>query len=314
MAIETFLELYLPIVFTLDTLRTQRDTTAEHLYHAVTNFEHIVCTCIGCFVLSEVTPLSRLLQTPTLDFATAARFVAKLDATLQEREADSHGFFKNIVYAQACEIAKELFTTPALPRSHQRRLSKTAVEPEDFFRENVFVPFLHDLRVGVKERLSVLQQPRVQLLTQLRPERIVAVESIATLYKELRNLFEHRLPQPMQLFAELERWKKESTALLARPNYADKWLCDMLHDCDPTVYPNVHYLFIYLATLPVTTASAERSFSALKRIKTYCRSTMAENRLNGLAAAFIHKKIDLEPDDILSKFILKHPRRLDFGS
>ena len=116
----------------------------------------------------------------------------------------------------------------------------------------------------------------------------------------------------MQLY--MVSWKKESVALLDKPGYANKWLSEMIHDCDPTIYLDVHQLFIYLVTLPVTTTSVERSFSALKRIKTYCRSTMTENRLNGLAAAFIHKKVDIEPDEILSKFVLKHPCRLDFGS
>jgi len=47
-----------------------------------------------------------------------------------------------------------------------------------------------------------------------------------------------------------------------------------------------------------TTASAERSFSSLKRIKTYLRTTMCNERLTDLAILSIHsrraKKIDLE--------------------
>jgi len=35
----------------------------------------------------------------------------------------------------------------------------------------------------------------------------------------------------------------------------------------------VYKLAKLIVTIPSTTASAERSFSALKRIKTYCRST-----------------------------------------
>ena len=34
-------------------------------------------------------------------------------------------------------------------------------------------------------------------------------------------------------------------------------------------YPNIHTLQLILATLPFTTASAERSFNCLKRLKTY---------------------------------------------
>ena len=41
-------------------------------------------------------------------------------------------------------------------------------------------------------------------------------------------------------------------------------------------------LMLYL-TIPVTVASAERSFSKLKLIKTYLRSSMGQERLSGLA-------------------------------
>ena len=39
-------------------------------------------------------------------------------------------------------------------------------------------------------------------------------------------------------------------------------------------------LFCPIYMIPVTTATAERSFSALRRLKTYSRSTMSKERLN----------------------------------
>ena len=39
--------------------------------------------------------------------------------------------------------------------------------------------------------------------------------------------------------------------------------------------------------MPVTSAITERSFSVLKLIKTYLRSTMVENRLNGLSLTHV---------------------------
>lgn len=48
------------------------------------------------------------------------------------------------------------------------------------------------------------------------------------------------------------------------------------------------YLFL---TLPVTVASAERSFSKLKIIKNYLRSTMGQERLSSLAIISIENKI-----------------------
>lgn len=41
----------------------------------------------------------------------------------------------------------------------------------------------------------------------------------------------------------------------------------------------------------VSSASVERSFSCLKRVKTYLRGTMGQNRLSGLCRISIHKDI-----------------------
>ena len=46
-----------------------------------------------------------------------------------------------------------------------------------------------------------------------------------------------------------------------------------------------------LLTISVTVASAERSFSKLKLIKSYLRSTMSQERLNELAILSIEKEL-----------------------
>ena len=51
--------------------------------------------------------------------------------------------------------------------------------------------------------------------------------------------------------------------------------------------PNVSVALRILFTLPVSMASAECSFSKLKLIKTYLRSTMLQSRLVGLATISI---------------------------
>jgi hypothetical protein len=47
------------------------------------------------------------------------------------------------------------------------------------------------------------------------------------------------------------------------------------------------------ATLPVTTATGGKNFSAVKYLKNYLQSTMIEDRLNGLAHLYINRDIEL---------------------
>ncbi|KAJ8881868.1 hypothetical protein PR048_018354 [Dryococelus australis] len=75
-----------------------------------------------------------------------------------------------------------------------------------------------------------------------------------------------------------------------------------LMKCEEILFPNLHILLKILATLPVTAASLERSFSTLKRLKTYLRNSTGEDRLNGLARMSIHRSIPLNEDILLEKF------------
>jgi hypothetical protein len=56
-------------------------------------------------------------------------------------------------------------------------------------------------------------------------------------------------------------------------------------------YPNVSIAYRILFTMLVTVASAQRSFSKLKLLKNYLRSTMTQGRLNGLIILCIEKKL-----------------------
>ena len=56
-------------------------------------------------------------------------------------------------------------------------------------------------------------------------------------------------------------------------------------------FPNACIVFRILLTILVTVASTERSFSKLKLIKSYLRSTMPQERLSGLAILSIVKEM-----------------------
>jgi hypothetical protein len=59
-------------------------------------------------------------------------------------------------------------------------------------------------------------------------------------------------------------------------------------------FPNACIAYRILLTIPITVASIERSFSKLKLIKFYLRSTMSQGKLNRLAILSIEKKKMLE--------------------
>ncbi|KAM3277525.1 hypothetical protein ACQJBY_045427 [Aegilops geniculata] len=80
-------------------------------------------------------------------------------------------------------------------------------------------------------------------------------------------------------------------------------------------YPNVSIAYHILLTVPVTIASAERSFSKLKLLKNYLRSTMSQDRLNGLAMCCIEKNMldSINLDIVIDDFASKNARKSRFS-
>ena len=58
-------------------------------------------------------------------------------------------------------------------------------------------------------------------------------------------------------------------------------------------------------TMGLTTASAKLSFSSLRRLKTYLRSTMTQERLCNLALLHIERDVSSKLWDILDELVLK---------
>ena len=77
-------------------------------------------------------------------------------------------------------------------------------------------------------------------------------------------------------------------------------------------FPNTTIAYRILLTIPVTVASAERSFSKLKLIKTYLRSTISQERLNGLAMISIEQDMlkTIDYKDLIEEFASKNARRM----
>ena len=74
------------------------------------------------------------------------------------------------------------------------------------------------------------------------------------------------------------------------------------------LYYSLAVLIQILATLPVATATNERSFSAIKYLKTYLRNTTKEVRLNGLTLLYVHRDINLDFRQVITEFLRKNPK------
>ena len=106
--------------------------------------------------------------------------------------------------------------------------------------------------------------------------------------------------------------------VLAKRTLADKGqeletINDVLTGVIPfkAAFPNLVKLLQLSLTIVVSTAECERSFSALKRIKSYLRSTMSTQRASNLTVLSIERELSetLSLDEVINLFAAKDKNR-----
>ena len=89
-------------------------------------------------------------------------------------------------------------------------------------------------------------------------------------------------------------------------------LLETLNVTNQDLYPNIYAIFTVLITMPVSSASSERSFSVMRRVKNCLRATMGDERLSNLSLLRIHRTRNLSVEDVVNKFAVRKNGRLDF--
>ena len=77
-----------------------------------------------------------------------------------------------------------------------------------------------------------------------------------------------------------------------------------------SIFPQTSRLLQLLLVMPATSATAERSFSSLRHVKTYLRTTMKQERLNHLMMIYIHQDRKIDTEEAMNEFILFNSERM----
>jgi hypothetical protein len=129
-------------------------------------------------------------------------------------------------------------------------------------------------------------------------------EQIATLFETYQT----------DLTCNLDEFKREIARWRTRWSITPRdQMPTSLCAVNPVLYPSIDSILCIMLTMPVTSATAERSFSVLRRLKTYVRSTMNNDRLSSLALMHIHRDFSVDLNRVKEKFVSAKTRRTDFG-
>lgn len=304
-ALHMFKDAYQLIIDTLGDLATDGDKNAVGLKRSMQDFGFLVCLTVCEHVLQISLKLSNFLQNPSLDLVAAATEADDVVKTLRHIRGDDGAWQK--LYADTKRLANTQNIEPTKPRTAGRQMHRDNLPgdtPELYWKRSVFYPLLDHLATEIESRIIT---PKDRFLAQyLIPSKLhlLTPEKEATVFMP----FAGDLPDKnFQAYKnELLKWKCKWENRSDKPSD----LIQTLKHAHPDFYPNIHVAVKILLTMPVSSATAERSFSSLKRIKTYLRSTMVEDRLNGLSLMHIHRDHQIDLDRIIQQFAADGNRRI----
>ena len=281
-------------------------STAAGLRKRMESFQFIIFIVMWERILRAFNATSTILQSPKMDLSSAARLLNCTMTELQYLRND----WKSVVET-ATALANSWGIEAVFRRPIDRRSNpEYGIDTEAIFKVNVFYRTIDiamaELRVRFEGQNSV-----VKLFSFLHPKQLLKYSN-----EELKSFTNHLLHTYSLDFTEdlefeVRAFKTEFAAEIGEKETIGE-LCDILVGSSLcSSFPNLHKLLVLFLTIPVTVATAERSFSKLKLIKTYLRSKMHQERLYHLSIISIEnaEAVALDKKCLVQKFACANATR-----
>ncbi|XP_076944684.1 uncharacterized protein LOC143615449 [Bidens hawaiensis] len=279
-------------------------------------FDFLVSIVIWYEVLNTVNIVSKRLQSKDMHLEIAIKEIKRLIEVFKDFK--ENGFLKAI--NEAKKLAIEMGIDPifaqkrVIKRKKQSDESSSSQEAsftrEEDFRVNYFLYITDQAIASLETRFDQFKNYE-KLFGFLFPHNLRGIDDedlkLSCNFLENALKFEGRSDiDGEELYMELSSLDTLYTMEFKSPVEVLKHLNETQEN-----FPNARIAYRILLSIPVTVASAERSFSKLKLLKSYLRTTMSQERLNGLAMIAIESEIldNINCEEVIKQFVVKNARR-----
>ena len=277
--------------------------------------------CGAVFAPSE--DIAKRLQGENVTAQGALESVTLLIEQLQNLRSEEK---MNSLYDNMVEVAEKL----SLKMPEQQRIGKTPKRfrhtsndiEEDFTGQTSLLKatlrrnFFEALDLMIDSLKKRFDQPGMEIAAKREQLLLQATHTVipGTSVPDMdlpSNINQTNLVTQLRLLPNICNAKKVSTVTQ---------LATILNDLHPEtrgLFTEVMQLVKLILSLPISAASSERSFSALRRIRTWVRNRMTQGRLTHLALMHVHKDIVDKVDivELMKVWAKKTPERhAVFGS
>nr|CAI5843510.1 unnamed protein product [Callosobruchus analis] len=303
------------LVKSLETLSVEGNyatrKSAYQLHSAVTKPVFIVSLQTIAKYSAVIEPVVNALQAKSIDMISVGKHIKNIkDILRNDREFPDR--ISNEILQKARAVAMDLnieISVPRLAHKQTHRSNPPSDNDNEYWRRSLIIPYIDSLISSLNIRFSQENTPAFAL-SRLHPLYMTKT-SIADLHKNAESFQEF---YNLDITGELNLWHNLwVTKALSDDQLKDIEVVDLFKEAN-IFYPAVRKALIILSTIPCTTATVERSFSTLRRVKTWLRSTMGEERLTGLCLMSVHRNYLKDNSEFIEKIVIDkfsaNPRRL----
>lgn len=276
---------------------------ATGLHKKLDNFEFILLLNVWKKILERINATSKSFQ--------------KKDCSLDVAVSLFNGlvdFIQNIrdnfeIYEKEAENTKDICYKSDKKRKRIRKLFFdensnndviNTLTGKEAFKINVFFVICDSLIYDIKKRSQVYKNITVKFgpIFNLLNYESVREQS----FEEIHKVYANDL-NTTELIAEIEQFR---VCIRNADITSPEALLFFLHtNRIVATFPNIDIILRIYLTMPISNAGGERSFSVLKRVKNYLRSTLSQQKLNSLSILYIEKELlhNTNFDDLIDQFV-----------
>ena len=306
---------------------SKTSTEATSLLRSVCSFDFLFGMSVLKLILPHTSHLSTAVQSVDMDVLRVKENAELTIKTLEScRTDDSFKIIweltqKNTDRVKALIDSEEIdvdFREAKLPRQKPstRRLGtveasceNTVFTVENYNKVNNYIPALDRIISEFKSRFaendSFVLCALTNILTNENPDD-EAYKEVAKFY----TIDEDTIKSEHKMFNHMKKTLTDTKSVSGMlKQIADKQMMIMI--------PELFKLMKIFAVIPATSCSAERSFSSLRRLKTYLRNTMSQDRLTNLAVmtiepGYVNRVLKEDMEKLINTFGSKSGRNTLF--
>ncbi|XP_050063090.1 zinc finger MYM-type protein 1-like [Aphis gossypii] len=269
-------------------------------------------------ILSQVDRATKALQMKTLTLDKAASLIQALKNSLQE--------FRDTEYEENFTRTSTLVTTLEITNTSMRLKKKKRLELYEGQDDGIYISEIQQLRINMNNAVDVFINQlnwRYRKLMEVSDDfGFLSGESLYNMSTielkkaamDLAMKYEKDI-NGAEFIDEISDFQHVVKSII--PDYIKSAtvieLLQLIQDYNlKESYPNIEIVFRIFLTMPVTAATCERSFSKLKLIKNFLRSTMGQERLSNLSILSIENEVtrEINFEDVIDEFAAIKSRKV----